>query len=661
MPGLITDGMLETARVLSRRAPLPVYQEPASSTRLPVLTAPLEELPFHEQVRLLIETKWTEYDIPIENWFGAARCWKGLDRARNRPLYVACYPDGVEPDLDHLRLIISAATNSEPLLIIISSPQIAPTDSRVTAINNIDVLSYSFDALVNIVADFTEYKRAIIAEFTRKPLPDVTFSISAIIAPTRVSIVHNDRSSQNFDGSETLTDFEAIVHEWLHEQTGRQLALLGGYGQGKSTAALALTYRILTNSAPFDRSSDRIPLLIRLTGRSPSTARLGELLGAWGSQYNLNGRALLALHRAGQLLLIFDAFDEMANVMDRTARLEHFDALWQFASKNCKLIFTGRPNFFLDDRELKDVLGISRSRAVGPYCEALEIAPFDLDQIELAAGWLASTKLSSLLKAVEQSAELREVCCRPSLLYLIAYLWNVDRISLNEDVKSAPVILQFVAYTIERQMEKQREEVTRRPERLFMNLSASEFDFFNSGLAVAALTDGRQNSLPQDLFRQRVGALFEFLNRGGFLPSGRDEVGVLAAPVSQRFADVSDPVEACANAIRTHGVIELDVSRSGHYRFSHKSFAEALAAKTLRSSLVDNDDSAAFIEMANEIQLMELADQTQVADFLVDLVAADEDRKERFSYVDLFNRAFPSRFDWWPANFCRLFVIDLLH
>ena len=84
---------------------------------------------------------------------------------------------------------------------------------------------------------------------------------------------------------------------------------------------------------------------------------------------------------AGRLALVFEGFDEMALVGDAEIRLKHFRTLWQFAYPRAKILVTGRPNFFLDEEEMKAALGISKPIGDRPYCEALRLAPFNPEQI----------------------------------------------------------------------------------------------------------------------------------------------------------------------------------------------------------------------------------------------------------------------------------------
>jgi len=80
---------------------------------------------------------------------------------------------------------------------------------------------------------------------------------------------------------------------------------------------------------------------------------------------------------AGRAVLIFEGFDEMAEAGDVESRLNHFRALWRFCYSGSKVIITGRPNFFLDDQELKAALGVGGVSGSLPYCDPLYINFFD--------------------------------------------------------------------------------------------------------------------------------------------------------------------------------------------------------------------------------------------------------------------------------------------
>jgi len=63
------------------------------------------------------------------------------------------------------------------------------------------------------------------------------------------------------DGEVQPDTLEAFISAWLGDHERRQLALLGEYGQGKSTASLLLSYHLMQRAA--SDATTRIPILNR--------------------------------------------------------------------------------------------------------------------------------------------------------------------------------------------------------------------------------------------------------------------------------------------------------------------------------------------------------------------------------------------------------------
>ena len=393
--------------------------------------------------------------------------------------------------------------------------------------------------------------------------------------------------------SEDVSNLDEFFISWGSRSGSQHIALLGDYGQGKSTAALELTYRALHDGEFAAALGRRIPLFIRLTGLSPMTTTPEDLLGAWGTKYGLNGRALLALHRAGRTILIFDAFDEMANVSDRGDRFNHFWTLWQHACPGSRIMFTGRPNFFLDDEELKGALGISEGKATGPYCSAIRIEPFSLAQIQESLRWLSDDQVSLLVNTIDKLPHLKEIAERPSLLFQLSQLWHSGRLNLEStNIESASIIQEFVTYCIERQVAKQSGNIASdSQDHIFIPLRQSELEYFTAGCAVASLDEGRNNSLPEPVFHQTISELWNKIGDNDF-PLNFNEGQSLLMSLRERLRDRPEPVETCKQAVRTHGVLEHDPSRSGVYKFSHKSFAEVMAASVITAGALSRSDES---------------------------------------------------------------------
>ena len=342
-------------------------------------------------------------------------------------------------------------------------------------------------------------------------------------------------------------------------------------------------------------------------------------MGAWGSRFGLNGRALLALHRAGRTVMIFDAFDEMANVADRADRFDHFCALWKFACEGAKIMFTGRPNFFLDNEELKNALGISERVAAGPYCSAVRIQPFAEADIRRSLRWLTKEKVEPLMDSIRSFPRLREIAERPSLLFQLSQLWDGGHLDVDdENIESASIICRFVSYSLERQLLKQHTDVASTfADRIFLPLRQSELTFFTAGCAVAALSEGRHNALPESVFSATVRELWRGVNDEDIFSRRATEDGALGMPLKVRLADNDDPVEICQQAVRTHGIIEHDPSRQALYKYSHKTFAEALAASVLTAGATGQ--TGEYSEVWKVMRPLRLLEQDTIFDFCRDL------------------------------------------
>jgi NACHT domain len=633
----IHDGITETVRIATGRAPVTVSGT-AHSTLNPQLPEPITPLLFHEQAREIAMARWPEFIIRETDWISDAQCWKATDTALTRPTLIICAPHSTDPPLGRIEAQIRHFQRTAPVrLIVIYENSASKAPLPIASSNLIDSQElYTFDELVISSLPLARYSHTIRRQFSEDRIANSAFTLSETYVDTEVTSLM--ARGHRLQRSSATISFRDYFNTWLAESSKRQIALLGEYGQGKSSEALALSHRLLSESQSFQSEGFRLPILIRLTGLSPKTTSPEELLGAWGASHGLNGRALLALHRAGRTVLIFDAFDEMANVSDRADRFDHFSSLWRFACPDSKLIFTGRPNFFLDDEELKRALGIADSTASGPFCSAVKITPFSTRQIAGALRWLPKRRVRRFLRLLSASPVLAELASRPSLLFQIAQLWRQDKISLKSDrLSSANVTRAFITYSLERQVEKQRVDLTTaQPDKQFIFLRQSELDAFTQAISVSALVDGRNNAIPETVMAQVVENLLEQFKTFEF-ERRPIETGALAMPLSVRLADKPNPVEACVHAVRTHGVIEHDPTKTGQYRFSHKSFAEVLAAEALVQAAFK--PTSVILLSFSPSQRRQLVAQESVFRFVADFVFNNPNEPVRvsgFSVVRLF-------------------------
>jgi hypothetical protein len=198
----------------------------------------------------------------------------------------------------------------------------------------------TFAQLQNDVMNFGSYLQTMRAQFHEQGLD--TYYVKAKLS----------------DGS----DLEGKVDAWLEETAAPPIAILAGYGMGKTSFA-----RRIATRAALDHSGDserRIPVLIKLGEISDEQGLeglLGKVFTATNVVVNYNFELFMALNAAGRFLIILDGFDEMKHTMSWSQFKYNFGQLNRLVVPNSKVIVLGRPSAFLSDVEhLHALRGIRR-------------------------------------------------------------------------------------------------------------------------------------------------------------------------------------------------------------------------------------------------------------------------------------------------------------
>ena len=463
-------------------------------------------------------------------------------------------------------------------------------------------------SLLAKLVNFNDYFYELVRRVTQESLPDSDLTIADIFVPPVVARQKVDL--RRAEGELPSSDLSKELSSWLTEPGQRHIALLGEYGQGKSTAALMLTYELLSK-----HGTGRIPLLIELRGMSPATLPPLQLLGAWCSPYGIDPRALMKLIISGQVVMILDAFDEMAEAGDPEARLNHFRSLWRFALPRNKILITGRPNFFLDESELKTSLGIERATGAGPYCEALYLRFFDVPQIEQNLLKMNQTRASEIVALSRKDPRFLDIVARPSLLYIVAILWEDEKLSERSNLTSAEVIELFVRNIARRQEEKASGG------REFMILTSAEREYFTDGVAAYIAASGSSNQILLEQYQSVIARLFDEL------PSGLNlKVSALASQpmksLTERLRGRPNPLRAIETDVRTYGTLVADYSKPGALRFAHKSFFEFTFSSMVASRILGlNREATAAIMAATSVNLRSIVEMPEALAFMGEIVA----------------------------------------
>ncbi|AHL77597.1 hypothetical protein CH92_00905 [Stutzerimonas stutzeri] len=168
---------------------------------------------------------------------------------------------------------------------------------------------------------------------------------------------------------------------WISEENARPIAILAGYGMGKTSFskhfACALAEEFLENNR------GRIPIYIRLGEISDEQSLEGLLaksLISSNAVQNYTFELFMELNRSGQFCILLDGFDEMKHAMTWDQFRHNVKELNRLVEKRSKVILLGRPSAFISDSEQALIL-----RGVRPLDEK-EVRAFEwsiYDRIEL--------------------------------------------------------------------------------------------------------------------------------------------------------------------------------------------------------------------------------------------------------------------------------------
>jgi len=149
-------------------------------------------------------------------------------------------------------------------------------------------------------------------------------------------------------------DGEALenVKAWVASPAASGLAILGSYGQGKTSLARRIAGYFAKSY--LSDSTQRIPILKRL-GDVVHETRLEGLLGAEftadsparGYQF----KTFEHLNQSGRLLVILDGFDEMKHAMTASDFFSNFREFNRLLQGQSKVLLLGRPNALPSDAQ----------------------------------------------------------------------------------------------------------------------------------------------------------------------------------------------------------------------------------------------------------------------------------------------------------------------
>jgi len=231
-------------------------------------------------------------------------------------------------------------------------------------------------------------------------------------------------SLESEKGTSESVSLDGYVDSWLKNRRGGRLAILGDYGTGKSWFCLRLAKRLADNyrNAQCDNP---LPLLLTFKRFKPHMD-LEELIRIHlFDEYGVELRNPVDLRRglqSGRIFPILDGLDEMVKVLEGRAALVAFSRLG-LAFEVPRVLITCRTHYFYSGSEQREILSPDEGRsalAKVPKFDILHITMLDRPRMrEYVRRRFDALKASDVLRFVESTYNLPELCSRPVLLSLV--------------------------------------------------------------------------------------------------------------------------------------------------------------------------------------------------------------------------------------------------
>ena len=211
-----------------------------------------------------------------------------------------------------------------------------------------DFLHLTIWEVENEALDLSGYQSQLCNEYLEE-------GIQNYYIPTKARLADYS-SGTRLDGEKSIDLFE-YIESWVSTNTSQPIAILGGYGAGKTTFTKHIAHHY-ANLALVNPTSRRV-ISIKL-GDLTSAASLQYLLGGmFTSTYpiqNFNFSRFKKFNSDGRLLILLDGFDEMKHAMPWNDFKYIISELNKLVVPNSKIILLGRPTALLSEDEHWHVL-----------------------------------------------------------------------------------------------------------------------------------------------------------------------------------------------------------------------------------------------------------------------------------------------------------------
>ncbi|MCK4762284.1 MAG: NACHT domain-containing protein, partial [Candidatus Aminicenantes bacterium] len=362
---------------------------------------------------------------------------------------------------------------------------------------------------------------------------------------------------------EEINSFD-FVDSWLQSPGQKHFSLLGDYGTGKTSFARKLAYD-MAKKYKAEPGKNRIPFFIDLRQCQKALSLetlLHEQLKNSGVE-PANEEIFLKLLAEGKILLIFDAFDEMATMSNAEITLSNFRQLNRAVEGEAKVIMASRTHYFRDKYEVDTILkkqgvkGLSEKATLlyreihsKPEYEIVYLKEFSEKQVKEYLKKAVGKEWRAAYDKIESIYNLHDLAARPVLLDMIVK--TLPKIETGRDEFN--VVDLYDVYTLSWfDRDDHRLQITKAGrEELVEALAYKLWQEGKTSIHYSALSD------------------------------------VLSKHLKSKIKNLRD-LETADYEVRTASFLVRD--GEGNYAFAHKSFQEFFIARKIKKGLLEKDYS----------------------------------------------------------------------
>ncbi len=554
--------------------------------RLPKPPATLEK---KDLLRELLTNVIREVQLPSDGWRDEGSMWTGtLSKLHGEePLTVVAFVFNTPPDKADIEQRIAEALlyRKDPKQISIFALYISSEEEKdhilKQTISGFSVTILSSYKMIIIGLDLSHYAREIIRTFESTRIGDTNVTLKTSYVDPNIIV----------EKGEQPTSLLNQLSIWEKEDTNAHVVLTGEYGQGKSTSLLKFCYDWAQNFIKTGEVLGRVPLLIELRGRNPSEQDPLSFLSSWCVRYRLIPQSVLNLVRSGNAIVIFEGFDELRNSGRAYYRHQHFNALWKFAYPGTKIIFTGRPNFFLDQEEANRTLRSQETRAaVGDaFTKVWQLARLSAEQISEACRSYDESISTGITDSVKDNKAFFDIVSRPSMIPVVATIWNeIELLRISGKALTSAILIEKYVQSVfsrkEAELERDRVVFDAPTGARYLILPRQLRELLTICVAWRMSGLGAKNTIPRSEVVDMVRDVYDTVMATAKSAESSPEVTEAIVEFENRYIEENqvERVEAIAGEICSAGLLVPDPAGGAtNLSFPHKQFFEFLVAKAI--------------------------------------------------------------------------------